>query len=172
VSNTPASSRPDLCIEIISDSHLAVPAKRERIEVAVRVAADDQSYNSGEIGIRITDDSTIRQLNRTHLNHDYATDVISFPYSRSEPSLHGEMVVSVETAMRQADELGWPVEFELLLYVVHGTLHLAGLDDQSETERAQMRKAEQRVMLALGIEHFERFGPGQPIVAQATRTKQ
>jgi probable rRNA maturation factor len=161
VSNTPANSQPELAIEMLSDACLPVSVDGRRIEAAVREAVADQGFKTGEIGIRFTDDITIRQLNRDHLDHDFATDVISFPYSRNVSSLQGEMVVSVETAVRQASELGWPAEHELLLYVVHGTLHLAGLDDQSPVDQAKMRQAERRVMLALGIDQIDRFGPAQ-----------
>ncbi|MFG0262275.1 MAG: rRNA maturation RNase YbeY, partial [Novipirellula sp. JB048] len=67
-------------------------------------------------------------------------------------------VVSLETAQRIAERVGWPAEHELLLYVVHGTLHITGMEDHQDDERGQMRVAETEVMQALGIDAIVHHG--------------
>lgn len=170
MSSIPDSSRPEtisdallwgsnIDVEIVTDHKLASPIDTALVRTAVTAAALDQGFDTGEIGIRVTDDATIQQINRQYLGHDYPTDVISFDYDSERPHLHGEMVVSLETASQRAMDLGWPTLHELLLYVVHGTLHIAGLNDLNAAQRRRMRDAEQRVMRGLGIERVRWFDP-------------
>jgi rRNA maturation RNase YbeY len=88
-----------------------------------------------------------------------ATDVLTFDL-RDEPAsreVEGEIVVSVDTARRQADELGTAFREELVRYVIHGVLHLTGKDDRTTDQRKTMRFAENRI-LARCIED-ETLGP-------------
>lgn len=105
--------------------------------------------------IAIVDDPTIHQLNVEHLQHDWPTDVISFVFSDAtqEPlgCIEGEIIASAEMAARLGIQANWSSEDELLLYVVHGMLHLAGLDDQTEEQRLAMRELEQKCLLDLGV---------------------
>lgn len=166
MSSIPDSSRPDssqpghdsLRITIIVDETVTSPVDQQKLQRAVAAAAADRGYHRGEIGIRVTDDTRIHQINRDHLGHDYPTDVISFAYHADKPDVEGELVVSVDTAGQRASELGWPVAHELSLYVVHGTLHITGMDDHDPSDRAEMRDAEQRIMIQLGIDDIVRFG--------------
>ncbi|MEM6366076.1 MAG: rRNA maturation RNase YbeY, partial [Planctomycetota bacterium] len=96
-------------------------------------------------------DATIHQINRQFLDHDYPTDVISFGYECDPPQVSGDVVVSVETAERQAESHGASVAEELLLYVVHGCLHLVGLDDKCDETRKAMRLAEVDVLNQIGV---------------------
>mgnify|MGYP003784159847 CR=1 FL=1 len=131
---------------------LAADARwQQSIRDAVHVAAQAQGYCRGQIGVLVTDDNTIQEINRRHLQHDYPTDVISFPYGCSADEVEGELVVSLCTARRWAAEVGWAWQTELLLYVVHGTLHICGLEDSTAEQRQQMRAAEQAALTELGI---------------------
>ncbi|QDT06226.1 Endoribonuclease YbeY [Rubripirellula lacrimiformis] len=144
-------------VEVAIDSQLTSDVDVAAITRAVQAAAAHRGYSQGELGVRVTDDPTIHQINAKHLNHHYATDVISFGYSDTRPVIEGEMVVSIDTAQSRADEIGWSAEHELLLYVVHGTLHIAGMDDHDEADRSEMRAAEKIVMTQLGIAEIHRF---------------
>lgn len=126
---------------------------------AVIATATAQGFSAGSIGVLITDDETIHEINREHLDHDYPTDVISFAYAQQSPHVEGELVASFDTAKREAASLQWATLNELLLYVVHGTLHICGLDDTTAPQRQQMRIAEQQVLCELGITHSDRFAP-------------
>lgn len=129
------------------------------IRRAVRVAAALPGFRRGRIGVMLSDDATIRRIHRQHLQRDSATDVISFAYQRRGARVEGELVVSMQTAAAQAALLGWSPLSELLLYVVHGTLHICGLDDIQPQDRRAMRLAEQRALARLGIADARRFSP-------------
>jgi len=123
-----------------------------RIETAVRLAFAGSPYRSAEVSVAIVDDETILQLNRQFLAHDYPTDVLSFALEDDPPRLEGEIVVSVDTAHRCAVEAGWSPADELLLYVLHGALHLAGFGDKDPHDAAEMRAAESRLLSQLGVQ--------------------
>jgi probable rRNA maturation factor len=116
-----------------------------------------------EVSIAIVDDPAIHQLNCEYLDHDWPTDVISFVFDSDEAEgrVEGEIIASAETATRLAAQAGWDAEDELLLYIVHGLLHLAGLDDIEPEDAAKMRQAEQACLLELGVHgaaaHLDRW---------------
>ena len=99
----------------------------------------EAGVRQGSVSVAVVNDPTIHELNRRYLEHDYPTDVLSFLLERDGASLDGEVVVSADTARRTAERLGWPAEHELLLYIVHGTLHLVGYDDLDPQSKAGMR---------------------------------
>ncbi len=176
VSNIPTSKPPEeaeeppspperLQVSILVDDEIDLPLARSAVRAAVAAAARFRRGRSGELGVRITDDASIREINRRHLDHDYATDVISFGYRWQPPWVEGELVVSLETARREAARLGaacskaeWGVAEELLLYVVHGVLHVTGMEDHDPADRREMRRAEQSILTELGLEQIRHFG--------------
>ena len=99
-----------------------------------------------KIDIIFLSDRRIRTLNKQYLQHDYATDVITFPLD--EQPLYGEIYVSLETARRQANEYGVTVVNELCRLAVHGALHLLGYDDATLEDRAAMHKLESKFITA------------------------
>lgn len=135
----------------VADRQTTLELDRARIKEAVRLVLDDSGLKKATIGVAVVDDATIHELNRRYLEHDYPTDVLSFPLERGPSSLEGEVVVSADTAQRSAADYGWPAVDELLLYIIHGTLHLVGHDDHDPAARAKMRAAESAVLARLGI---------------------
>jgi probable rRNA maturation factor len=123
----------------------------QRLVEAARHVLQTHGVTSGQVSIAVLDNDMIHELNRKFLDHDYATDVLSFVLERENGMLEGEIAVSAEMAAEQAGHYGWPAAHELLLYVVHGALHLAGLDDKQPESLEQMRSAEQRACEWLGI---------------------
>ena len=160
------ASRSGIEVELIVDEDIAVSVDTTRIQQAVQLACESRGFLQGTIGVRVATDASIRVLNAKHLGHDYATDVISFGYVADQPEIEGELVVSIDTAVSQASEIGWPADYELLLYIVHGTLHITGMDDHDDDDRAAMREAEAVVMTGLGVDQISRFGADQ-VVADA-----
>ena len=141
-------------IEIVSETDpnaAADPRLRQAAEAILREAAIERAT----LSIAIVDDPAIHALNRQYLNHDYPTDVLSFLLEREGHSLEGEVIVSIDTAARRAVEFAWSTADELLLYVIHGTLHLVGHDDQTEAALAEMRAAERRILSLFEIEPRE-----------------
>jgi probable rRNA maturation factor len=151
--------------------HLAVevtprPCDLRRLEDVVRKIATDHGYTLGEISLVIVDDPTIQELNREHLDHDWPTDVISFLYEGHDGCIDGEVIASSETASRTAENLPWSDDDELLLYFIHGTLHLVGYDDHKEADIHEMRSAELHYLAYSGIPEAildsHRNGPDLP----------
>lgn len=157
-SGSESLSDSEIEIETIVDAGVDNPLSIEQMCQAVRLAAESRGFHAGSIGVRITNDETIRELNAQHLGHDYATDVISFGYAADTPTIEGELVASVDTALRESESANWPTTHELMLYIVHGVLHITGMDDHDPADRAAMRAAEQTVFLKLGIDEITRCG--------------
>lgn len=150
-----------LTIEVTIDAFVSAPVDVSMLEKAAKAAAASRGFRSGQLGLRITNDSTIQTINAKHLGHDYATDVISFGYAAQGSVIEGELVASVDTARIRAAELGWSTDKELALYVVHGVLHITGLDDHDDADRLEMRRMETEIMTSLGIPEITRFGADQ-----------
>ena len=121
-----------------------------RLAAAVQLALADEGCEEANVSVAIVDDPTIHRLNRQFLEHDYPTDVLSFVLEPL-PQLEGEIIASFDTARTEAAEAGWAAEDELLLYVVHGALHLAGHLDKDPEDAAEMRAAERDVLHRLGV---------------------
>lgn len=120
-----------------------------RLTRAVQVALAGQAVRS--ISVAVVDDATIAELHQRYLGDPSPTDVLSFDL-RDDPAgdgLEGEIVVSAETAARQAKRLGLALDQEILRYVVHGVLHLLGYDDATAVQRRRMRRQEDRVLADL-----------------------
>ncbi len=103
-----------------------------------------------EIDVVFVDNKKIQEINKTFLNHNYATDVLSFPYQDDGATLAGEVIVSVEMAAQVAQERGCAVEDEIALYLVHGLLHLLGYGDKQKKAAAMMRQREGELLEELG----------------------
>jgi len=121
----------------VVDSQTAVP----RAAAACKRAAE-RVLEGRKVVVALVDDATIAELHERYLDVAEPTDVLSFP--------HGEIVVSGDTARREAKARGIPPLHELVLYVVHGALHLAGHDDKNPKSCKRMRAAERRILDELG----------------------
>ena len=139
-------------IEIeIADEQSLMQVDEGRLKRIVRAIIADHGVRNSRISIAIVDDPTIHRLNRQYLQHDYPTDVLSFVLDDQDDFLEGEVIVSTETAASEAADFDWPAEDELLLYVVHGILHLIGFDDKTDAERTRMRGAERSYLMGAGV---------------------
>lgn len=109
-----------------------------------------------EISISFVDDETIRLLNRQYLRLDKPTNVLSFSLEEGEcgkvnPGLLGDVVISVDTALRDAKQGGFTLEEEILFLIIHGLLHLTGYEHvgTSRANALKMKKREKELFLAL-----------------------
>ncbi len=112
-----------------------------------------------ELSLLLTDDAEIRRLNKTYRNLDHATDVLSFPQdedavNESGDTLLGDVVISVETAARQAEEHHLSFNEELILLAIHGILHLLGYDHERSPQDARIMQDKTQVI-------FETLFPGR-----------
>ena len=132
-----------------------------RLPQAVRMILEDASIRRAQISVALVDDPTIRRLHRDYLEIDEPTDVMSFVLERSNDFLEGEVIASVDTAVRAAPRFGSTAGDELLLYVIHGTLHLVGYDDLAPEACAEMRRQERVYLARFGVD-----GPGDASAAE------
>ena len=113
----------------------------------VRAALALQGRRPGELGIVLTGDAPVRELNRRWRGLDRATDVLSFAYDvEPGPFVNGDLIVSMDRVTEQAKRFRVSRGRELARLVIHGALHLAGLDHQRPEERARMRTREQAAL--------------------------
>lgn len=120
---------------------------RKLAEFFLKKSGDRAGLVWGEISIVLVDDRQSQEINRGHLGHDYATDVISFNFDpmpgESATEMNGEIVINVELAHRLGPTYRG-ADHELALYLAHGCDHLSGADDDTPQRRQQMRRRELR----------------------------
>ena len=127
------------------------PLDEARLKKAVRAVLRDAKIKEGEISIAIIGDAQMHELNRKHLQHDYPTDVLSFLLEHDRGRLAGEIILSSDYAAREAKTYGWTAGDEILLYVIHGSLHLVGYDDLDARSKKKMRTAEKYYLGQFGL---------------------
>jgi len=130
----------------ISNRQTTLEVDEDRLKEVTRSILTDHDVEQAEISIAVVDDDSIHQINLQFLNHDYSTDVLSFPLERDGNRLVGEVIVSADTAKTDSNRFGWSPADELLLYVIHGMLHLVGYDDVDREKRRQIRAQEARYL--------------------------
>ena len=101
----------------------------------------------GEVNVRITSNRDLRELNRRFRRKDKPTDVLSFPSAM--PELAGDIAISADIAAANAADLGHSTETELKILILHGLLHLAGYDHETDNGDMQVRETELRQQLGL-----------------------
>lgn len=121
--------------------HLDLPALRAAAEALRIEAAPD-----ADLSVQLVDDPGIRALNAAWRHRDAPTDVLSFPQDGPDGPLLGDVVISVDTAARQAREQGHDLHRELLVLLVHGVAHLLGHDHQDRSQARAMERVESRLL--------------------------
>ncbi len=134
----------------VSNEH-AFPLDEARLKKGVRAVLQDAGYKNGEISIAVVADAEMHALNRKYLDHDYPTDVLSFMLEEEDGRVDGEIILSSDYAAREAEIYKWTAEDEILLYVIHGSLHLVGHDDQDPASKQKMRAAERYYLAPFGV---------------------
>jgi probable rRNA maturation factor len=119
---------------------------RERLETFARSLVE-RVTGSKPFACRITGDAELRRLNQNYLGHDYVTDVLSFPAGQDD--FAGDIAISRQRASAQAREFGHDVHQEIEILMLHGVLHLAGLDH--ETDGGHMRRVETQWRKKFGL---------------------
>lgn len=135
----------------IDISGKAPEVSRSDLRVWARAILRHLQLTQVELSLALVTDPTIHTLNRQYRGKDKATDVLSFPLADEiQPSLLGDVVISVETAARQAQRRGHSLPEELQVLLIHGILHLLGYDHEvSRSEAIRMHRKEREVMRAL-----------------------
>jgi len=147
-----------LAVEI-SDRQKVLRVAAEPLKRLMRRALAAEGVVQAELSILLVDDRRMAKLHEQWLGIPGPTDVITFDLSESGSAapreapagLHGDIVVSAETARRTARQLGWTPRQELILYLLHGLLHLTGYDDILPADRRRMRAREKSLLQQLGL---------------------
>ena len=140
---------------LIDNQQTNRPIKVKAIQKKARAILSALDCPDGELSIVLVDDVRIADLNETYLQHTGPTNVISFPmregdFSEINPQLLGDVVISVDTCAREAEEAGIAMEMRLDQLLVHGILHLLGYDHvHSESEARVMEKKSTELLVLL-----------------------
>jgi len=140
----------------VANEQSRVKLDEHRLRRAVEMILADAGFGSAVVSLAVVDDEAMTELNRQYLGKDETTDVLSFPLQHNDGQLEGEVVVSAQTAATVAGWYDWTPEDELLLYTIHGTLHLVGFRDATPEEQHTMRQQETYYLNRFGLDgHFE-----------------
>ncbi len=141
------------CRMDIANEQTGLECDESEIEDVVKfVLSAEADLTHAELSIAVVDEEMTREVNRDFLDRTGTTDVISFTYHADENRLEGEVVVNADKALRQAEETGHNPWTELLLYVVHGILHLLGYEDSTPELRQRMNERAVELLHARGYE--------------------
>lgn len=115
----------------------------------IRAVAASYGRRVGEIGYLFVSDEKILECNREYLGHDYYTDIITFDYDEGDV-INGDIVISLDTVASNAIKYNKVYDDELHRVIIHGVLHLCGINDKGPGEREIMEAAENKALALLG----------------------
>ena len=123
-----------------------MPSIRKRNTTTwIRQVAATYGKKVGEVGYMFVNDERILEVNREYLGHDYYTDIITFDYNEGDV-INGDLVISLDTIRTNAELLDKEYDEELHRVIIHGILHLCGINDKGPGEREQMEAAEDKAL--------------------------
>ncbi|HVJ08194.1 MAG TPA: rRNA maturation RNase YbeY [Acidisarcina sp.] len=174
----PANLLASLAAASGTSSGRTAPLGRRELSSFLGLAAEGVGVK-GQISVLLTDDRTIRELNRQFRKKDKATDVLSFPAAepvssgRKTALLAGDLAVSLETAARQARAFGHTLQTEVKVLLLHGLLHLAGLDHETDSGQMARRESSLRKRFGLPLGLIQRSGEAtkKPVARKAAPVK-
>lgn len=130
--------------------NVKIPAiKKREVNEWIRKVAEAYGKKCGEIAYIFCDDNKILEVNRTYLQHDYFTDIITFDYTE-ENIISGDIFISLDTVRSNAEQYGQDYGTELYRVIIHGILHLCGINDKGEGEREHMAECEDKALALIG----------------------
>ena len=119
--------------------------KKRETSAWIKAVAATYGRKIGEVGYMFVDDKKILEVNNEYLGHDYYTDVITFDYDEDD-TVNGDIVISLDTVCTNAELFGKTYEEELHRVIIHGILHLCGINDKGPGERELMETAENKAL--------------------------
>lgn len=122
--------------------------KKREISRWIKAVAATYGRKVGEIGYMFVDDEKILEVNNEYLGHDYYTDIITFDYDENDV-LNGDLVISLDTVRSNAELFKKSYEDELNRVIIHGILHLCGINDKGPGEREIMEENENKALALL-----------------------
>ena len=128
---------------------ISMPAiKKREMNAWIKAVAQKYGRRVGDIGYMFVSDEKILEVNRQYLGHDYYTDIITFDYDEGD-RINGDIVISLDTVATNAEQYGKTCEDELHRVIIHGILHLCGINDKGPGEREIMEAAENEALAML-----------------------
>ena len=121
---------------------------RRQTTAWIRSVAATYGKQCGDIAYIFVSDAHILDVNRQYLGHDYYTDIITFDYSQGD-TISGDIFISLDTVRSNAQDLHVPYQQELHRVIIHGILHLCGINDKGPSQRAIMQRAEDTALSLL-----------------------
>lgn len=122
--------------------------KKRLINRWIRAVAATYDRKVGDIGYMFVDDEKILEINNDYLGHDYYTDIITFDYDEDD-IISGDLVISLDTVRTNAEQFGKEYDDELHRVIIHGILHLCGINDKGPGEREIMEANENKALALL-----------------------
>lgn len=122
--------------------------KRRETTAWIRRVAAIYGRKVGDVGYMFVNDDKILEVNNEYLGHDYYTDIITFDYDEGD-TINGDLVISLDTVRTNAEKFGKDYDEELHRVIIHGILHLCGINDKGPGEREVMEAAENRALALL-----------------------
>lgn len=122
--------------------------KKRETTAWIKTVVASYKRRLGDIGYMFVDDEKILEVNREYLGHDYYTDVITFDYDEDDV-VSGDIVISLDTVRSNAELFGKEYDDELHRVIIHGILHLCGINDKGPGEREIMEAAENKALALL-----------------------
>jgi len=142
-------------MEIQISSQGSIPwLKRQKIKQRLKRVLEDLACHDKELSVLFTDDNRIAQLNNRYLGRKGPTNVLAFPMEggplpKVESAMLGDVVISVDTVLRESEELSEPPEHTIDRLLIHGILHLLGYDHEGSAEEMRMQEEERRLIKIL-----------------------
>lgn len=122
--------------------------KRRDVSAWIKKVAASHGKKVGDIAYIFCNDERILEVNREYLQHDYYTDIITFDYTE-EDVISGDLFISLDTVLSNSEQLGVQYDQELYRVIIHGILHLCGINDKGEGEREIMEREENTALAML-----------------------
>ena len=119
---------------------------KKKIHQLVKELSHSLSFKLASLEINFISGNEIQSLNKTHLKHDYSTDIITFTYSSDKNLIDGELFISIDDAVINSKRFKVTFSEEIGRLVIHGILHILGYDDQITSEKKIMKRMENKLL--------------------------
>ena len=132
-------------ISYLNDGVKMPAIKRREVSAWVKAVAQSYGKKVGDIAYIFCNDEKILEVNKEYLQHDYYTDIITFDYCEGD-TISGDLFISLDTVRSNSELVGASYEQELYRVIIHGILHLCGINDKAPGEREIMEAAEDKAL--------------------------
>ncbi|MDP4271990.1 MAG: rRNA maturation RNase YbeY [Bacteroidota bacterium] len=137
-----------MAINYYTENVKTPPIKKKEVNEWIKKVAELHSKKVGEISYIFCDDEKILEVNNQYLQHDYYTDIITFDYTAGN-KISGDIFISLDTVKSNSEQFGTEYIMELHRIIIHGILHLCGIDDKTDEARKNMTEKENEALAIL-----------------------